>query len=175
MKNENNSKEVVEKFKLIAKSENSTFIALECLSYTTNKHYEMLNDIFNIYYKHFEEFEKGLKAKIIQKIDKTLKDMNTKEIFNHTPALKKLYSNTGKEVGVLSDIYAELLLNCSDSSRPLILFFNNIKWIDNRMLNIIINVVNQISNYPVLILGVYYSRTTPDNVSKILSSSEFNQ
>ena len=142
--------------------------------------YGPLQESINMYIKSFTHYAESKKNNIVQQLKKELK--------NHTQILLKFNPNIREITGIPSSanrltpsseniiiktVLSRFLLTLAAQENGMIMLLEDMQWMDNGSLELVGEIVKNISQYPLLLIGTYRSNDPGENpyLRKFVESS----
>lgn len=150
-----------------------TFITGSCTEGDNKIPYGPIKDIFKSYLENYLKYHEDKKAEISQQLEAklasfaeiyiTLQPMMS-EIFSHAAPLEKLRPD--REMQRFLMAIRSFFYELSRAEKGIVLIMDNLQWMDDNSFQLMKEIVKQISEYPLFIIGVY--RNEEESESQLL-------
>ncbi|MBU2509683.1 protein kinase [bacterium] len=153
---------LAEEMREILYSRKRLFLAVKCFPGENKKPYEPFKDILTQYLKHFSKksnVEKTSRIGYLNNINKGFSEIivqlnpQMKEIIKNTTPLVQLEKEREEDRYITA--VSHFILSLSKAEEGLVLFFDDIQWSDNGTMAILKNILENISNYPLLLIATH--------------------
>ncbi len=153
---------LVEELRGYIYTEGGVFIDGKCFSGKSKTPYGPFKDALNIYLKIFEDYPEEKKREIKSKLKKSTGELSGiilqlnpafSVIFDRSPELVSLDAEKEKKRFLM--IVGLFLFALSSAEKGLVLFLDDLQWVDEGSMDLLNEISAGMDNYPLLVIGTY--------------------